>query len=989
MAKIRVRARAVDMLGRQQIAGIPTAIHELFKNSHDAYANNVEVDYFRADGTFVLRDDGYGMTRKEFENRWLTLGTESKIGANKEKIPDYLDKNTDRRIILGEKGIGRLAIATIGRQVLILSRAKRKDGFQDLVMCFVHWGLFEVPGVDLDKIVIPVETLPGGSIPNEKDVRRLTDQVIKNVRELSDEMSREDTAAILEELDSFSIDPEQAEGALKGLSLQGDGIGTHFYIMPADPILERDIEEISDDDIAATLQKMLLGFSNTMMPDRPSPVISTVFRDHKRDGRVDDLIGNQEFFTPDEFVNADHHFDGEIDGFGQFRGTVSTYGLKPERCTIEWPDGLGKKTACGPFKVKFAYVQGNRRDSLLPPEEWGRISAKLNKIGGLYIYRDGIRILPYGNSDFDFLNIERRRTKSAQDWFFSYRRIFGAIELTHESNGNLKEKAGREGFITNAAYHQLRGIMEQVFRQLAITFFRKTSDRGGEFNQIKADLIHQDELLKKRELRVRYRKAEFENSVGLFFDAVEDGKPQDQAEKIQSIVKRRLEAIENLADPTDAVHELLNLESSTKEKISGLRDEYTVKKAQGISISKKTQARWHAYQNEVVKLEKEVFQPLSKWLDKAITKVAGHDTIALDRRRRAKKAITDTQNISLKKTRAVGRKALNGAKELVEAIRKDSRLRIADVSETISNALTEFAAVDTEDLTDNQIREKQEELQQEISTVAKRESDRIEAVISQIHSMGEAMKAGDSLSDETAAMEAQYHGVKEQLELFSELAQVGTALGIVQHEFGSTIRSVRESIQRLGEWASLDEELAEVYTDIRASFEHLDGYLGMFTPLNRRLQRHRIPIVGEDIRRYLQHVFGNRLERHEIQMIGTREFDQKLINAYPSTFYPTFVNLIDNAIYWMVYRNSSEKIITLDADDDGFTVTNTGPGIPLDMKEWIFGFSHSEKDGGRGMGLYISKETLKKEGADIVLENPGKNNHPTFRITVPELDDEE
>jgi hypothetical protein len=45
MSKITVRARAVDMLGRQQIAGIPTAIHELFKNAHDAYAHKVDVDF--------------------------------------------------------------------------------------------------------------------------------------------------------------------------------------------------------------------------------------------------------------------------------------------------------------------------------------------------------------------------------------------------------------------------------------------------------------------------------------------------------------------------------------------------------------------------------------------------------------------------------------------------------------------------------------------------------------------------------------------------------------------------------------------------------------------------------------------------------------------------------------------------------------------------------------------------------------------------------
>ncbi len=54
MVKLTVRARAVDMLGRQQIAGIPTAIHELFKNAHDAYAERAEIDYFRSNRLLIL-----------------------------------------------------------------------------------------------------------------------------------------------------------------------------------------------------------------------------------------------------------------------------------------------------------------------------------------------------------------------------------------------------------------------------------------------------------------------------------------------------------------------------------------------------------------------------------------------------------------------------------------------------------------------------------------------------------------------------------------------------------------------------------------------------------------------------------------------------------------------------------------------------------------------------------------------------------------------
>ena len=145
MARFRTRARAVDMLGRQQIAGVPTAISELFKNAHDAYADNAIVDYYRSDRLFVLRDDGFGMTPDEYESRWLTLATESKL-TSPGSVPMARPGHA-LRAVMGEKGIGRLAIAAIGPQVLILSRAERGHELGELLVSLIHWSLFEIAGV--------------------------------------------------------------------------------------------------------------------------------------------------------------------------------------------------------------------------------------------------------------------------------------------------------------------------------------------------------------------------------------------------------------------------------------------------------------------------------------------------------------------------------------------------------------------------------------------------------------------------------------------------------------------------------------------------------------------------------------------------------------------------------------------------------------------------------------------------------------------------
>jgi hypothetical protein len=170
MAQFRVRARTVDMLGRQQIAGIPTAISELFKNAHDAYAQNVEVDYLRRENLFLLRDDGLGMTKADFEERWLSLGTESKLGRGLLTMPPR-DPDQQERPTLGEKGIGRLAVAIIGPQALILTRARRnRKASPVLVAAYINWTMFELPGVDISEIAIPLREVGGGSLPTARDV---------------------------------------------------------------------------------------------------------------------------------------------------------------------------------------------------------------------------------------------------------------------------------------------------------------------------------------------------------------------------------------------------------------------------------------------------------------------------------------------------------------------------------------------------------------------------------------------------------------------------------------------------------------------------------------------------------------------------------------------------------------------------------------------------------------------------------------------------
>lgn len=518
MAKFGIGARAVDLLGRQQVAGNPTAISELFKNAHDAYAKAMVVDFYRVRNLLILRDDGMGMSRKDFETRWLTAATDSKR-ANGYLPPPEADPDQAPRAVMGEKGIGRLAIAVLGKQVLVLTRKKTADKSAPVVAALLHWDIFSLPNVQLSELEIPLREIAEGRLPNQTVISNMVEEAAHNLDALRPRTDAVQIDNILTDLHTFNVNPEAlVEAIMSGPDLRGDGHGTHFYISPTNETLALDVDEADDGDKATPMQKALLGFSNTMVPGHDLPPMTTTFRDHKGGGIWDDIIGSNNFFSPEDFVKSDHQVSGSFDEFGQFSGTIQVFGGEKRSFNIHWPNGRAQPTRCGPFRLSFAYVQGKLRETRLPRDEWAEMIEKLNKIGGLYLYRDNIRILPYGDSDYDFLDIERRRTKSAGYYFFSYRRMVGVIETTRRENSRLVEKAGREGFQANAAYKEFRNILENFFIQLAAEFFREGGTSSDEFNALKDAYAKNFTILQKREKQIASQRRKLSESLENFFE---------------------------------------------------------------------------------------------------------------------------------------------------------------------------------------------------------------------------------------------------------------------------------------------------------------------------------------------------------------------------------------------------------------------------------------------------------------------------------------
>lgn len=991
MGEFHVRARAVDMLGRQQIAGIPTAIHELFKNAHDAYAERVEVDYFRSQRLFVMRDDGLGMTLEDIEEKWLTLGTEHRLGANEAKTEIWTGpKQLPRRTIMGEKGIGRLAIAAIGPIALVITRAVRRDGLCPAVAVLVHWSLFEQPGIDVSSIPVPIRETPA-DFPPEITLIEMIEEVREKIEELRDQLGQSEAERLISELETLRpvnlvhLDRFLNQNRSDPLSLSKDGHGTWFVVTPSARELDDDIDNRPEGMGTSNFNKVLLGFANTMDKEY-KPVISTKFRDHRPDG-THSLIGPTEFFSADDFQNLDHLIEGEFNERGQFNGRLSFYGSETREFVLNWTAGKGRVARCGPFRFRLGVLQGRKKESRLDEKTHAIMLARLNELGGLYIYTDGIRVLPYGTSENDFIGIEMRRTLAAKDWYFSYRRMIGFVALSHSANPNLSEKAGREGFRQNYAYRDLKSVLEEFVRSVAVRFFRASSEEGLEFQEQKDEYVREREALVQRNKRIRERRRDFAKQLAVFRKAVDEERFEQETELLLTEFSRRLKAIENEEDDSIAADYILKVRADVRSEISKLASAITIRAPRGLPLTKSLKREFAAYKRifpmildrTVGRLESEISDPVDLLTQKRISEQLRRDAAVESLQSRKSEFVRDVT--------AEQKQARQAAESLQATLKQVLGEELRMLRNQFEVTIDEYSAGAIENAA--QIEESWKEVETKLRSMRDGVIELVEAIRRQLSEFKQTVISRTTMDDALVAVENRLERLEEQLEFQSELAQVGMAVGILGHEFNHTIALFREAIHELRQWADGTPDLQPLYANLRRSFENLEGYLQVLTPLGRRLTRRKVKISGSEIELYIRRIFSRRLQDEDVRLVSSPGFGNHVVKCRTAALLSAFVNVVDNALYWIAQERQTGGAITLDATAEAFLISNNGPGVSELDAERIFEFGWTSKPGGAGMGLALARDALANEGFKLELRQAGKNRNPVFAVVTEVADDQE
>ena len=131
--------RVIAALGRDLVTNDVVAVMELVKNSYDAFAHNVWVTFGEDDthGPYLeIRDDGLGMTRDVIENVWCMVATPYRESHS------IVRKGKKKRRVVGAKGLGRLSVARLGKNLIMLTQAPRSPCWE----VTVDW--MEIAGKD-------------------------------------------------------------------------------------------------------------------------------------------------------------------------------------------------------------------------------------------------------------------------------------------------------------------------------------------------------------------------------------------------------------------------------------------------------------------------------------------------------------------------------------------------------------------------------------------------------------------------------------------------------------------------------------------------------------------------------------------------------------------------------------------------------------------------------------------------------------------------
>jgi signal transduction histidine kinase len=391
-------------LGDELISSEVVAVIELVKNAYDADARRVLVRFRPplevGNGGIDIIDDGHGMSVETVEGAWLEPATNFRRRNSK-------SESLERRV-LGEKGIGRFAVSRLSNE---LEMVTRRGGQAQETSVLLDWSLFDDDDAYLDEIEIVIDQAAPYEFAVDGPVQQLW-------HEGSPKSSVLDHGTLLRMNSLRATWGEQQLVDLRnGLSRL---VSPYLF------------EATRDRDVGFQIDLQIPGVPGLSGPVEPPETIRnspySMIAEVSADGSYEARLNVRD--RPDEILKAGH-----LQGF------------------------VDRRPETGSFRFELRAWDRDRESiaaqASLTETKPSQVRKDLNESAGVSIYRDGFRVLPYGERGNDWLSLDSRRVNNPT-MRLSNNQVVGFIFISGEDNPSLRDQTNREGLIDNQAFDDLR-----------------------------------------------------------------------------------------------------------------------------------------------------------------------------------------------------------------------------------------------------------------------------------------------------------------------------------------------------------------------------------------------------------------------------------------------------------------------------------------------------------------------------------------------------
>jgi signal transduction histidine kinase len=182
------------------------------------------------------------------------------------------------------------------------------------------------------------------------------------------------------------------------------------------------------------------------------------------------------------------------------------------------------------------------------------------------------------------------------------------------------------------------------------------------------------------------------------------------------------------------------------------------------------------------------------------------------------------------------------------------------------------------------------------------------------------------------------------------------------------------------------QEIGEILADMRRDDERASEVIGRLRSLLKKTPFELKPIdLNEVVRETVRFLSALAIAR-EVDLTSFIAPTSLPIKGDLIQLQQVIVNLIVNAMDAMSSMPSAERRITVSTARDGnsadLSVSDVGPGIPVDKLKEVFEPFFSTKPQGMGMGLSIARTIVEAHGGQLSAENQAGRG-AVFRIRLP------